>query len=328
MSDPRRKSLISSRPFCAHPLLTGLGLDSLYAEYIHRLDSAISYLQYSLSTSPRSHPHRLKHLFKLAIARRERHLLSNDKNDLDKSILHLTEVVLLQPYSYLPAPVPDILEALLFLALALLWRSKGLKQPEDAAYAAKYLRHLRDQPHEAFKFPHHRVTTSLVEALAFQVELKPGNVMHTIEEMAMLCRELLTLDTSEGDTTHTITLLARVVGSRISPWDPDQPLDSVIECLREASTCKPDLRAARLALAHSLGCRYFLTYVDDDYEEAVSMALAHSLGCRYFLTYVDDDYEEAVSILDEIIGSNPPEDILVAQALQLVTYLAMIRLLR
>ncbi|KAI9433876.1 CHAT domain-containing protein [Lactarius indigo] len=274
-------------------------LDSLYTEYIHKLNFTISYLQYTLSSSPRLYRHRINHLSKLSTALFERHVLSNDKDDLDKSILHLTEVVLIQPCRYPSVPVPNVLEALLFLALALLRRSDEFKQPNDVASAVEYLRHLRDQPHEAFRLPHHGVTTSLVEALALQVELGAGNVMHNIEEMAMLCRELLTLGRSEGDTIRSITLLARAVGSTISPEVLDQPLDPVIETLREASTCK-DLQDARLALAHSL-------------------------GCRYFLTYASEDYDEAVSILEEIIGSNPCENIFATQALQLVTYLAMLR---
>ncbi|KAI9441135.1 CHAT domain-containing protein, partial [Lactarius psammicola] len=97
----------------------------------HEIDFTISSLQHTLSISSLSHPRRLYHLFKLATARVERYTLSNDKDDLDRSILHLTEVVLLQPFSYPPIPVPNVLEALFFLALALLWRSIELKKPED-----------------------------------------------------------------------------------------------------------------------------------------------------------------------------------------------------
>ncbi|KAI9461259.1 hypothetical protein BJY52DRAFT_1260339 [Lactarius psammicola] len=79
-----------------------------------------------------------------------------------------------------------ILQALFFLSYALLTRATLSKQPEDTIYAAKYLRFLRDQPHQAFGFPHHFVTTLLVDALGFQVELEVGNVMQNIGEIAIL----------------------------------------------------------------------------------------------------------------------------------------------
>jgi len=156
-------------------------------------------------------------------------VLSNQKDDLDKAILHLTESILLQPWSW-PESKPNILKIFLNLAIALHKRSNESKQPEDAINAAKYLRHLRDQPHEMFVFPRHQATSSLVDALAFRVELEAGSVMQNIGEMAVLCRELLTLDMSDFDTARSITLFARAVLLKISPWVPDQPLDQLVDC--------------------------------------------------------------------------------------------------
>ena len=173
-------------------------------------------------------------------------------------------------------------------------------QPEDAIYAAKYLRHLRDQPHQAFGFPRHRVAKLLLDALAFQVESKAGNVMQNVGEMAVLCRELLT---SDVDITRPILLIYEKVRSRIRPWVPDQPLDQLIECLRAVKKHKPHLREARFALAFCL-------------------------GIRYCMTFVNDDYEEAASVFDEILTFSSPgdsEDIFVARTQRLVTGLAVIR---
>jgi len=132
--------------------------------------------------------------------------------------------------------------SLFILAFVLLKRSDGSNKPEDAIYAVKYRRHLRDQPHKAFGLARHLVTTSLVDALAFQAELEAGNVMQNIEEMAVICRELLALDMSDVYTSHSITLFARAVRSKIRLWVPDRPLDQGIECLRAAGkhnrTCK------------------------------------------------------------------------------------------
>ncbi len=93
-------------------------------------------------------------------------------------------------------------------------------------------------------------------ALAVQVEFEVGNVMQNIGEMAVLCRELLPMAVSDVKTIRSITLFARAVLDKTRPWIPDQPLDQLIGCLRAVEKHKPDPREVRLALAHSLGCRY------------------------------------------------------------------------
>ena len=221
--------------------------------------------------------------------------------DLDKSIVHFTESILLVPLSC-PEHGPMILQALFYLAKALVMRSKVSKQPGDAIYAAKYLSHLQDLPHEISDVPRHLVTTCIVEALATQVELEAGDVMQIIREMAVLCREPLTLDTSDVYTTRLILLIQEVI-SKLRVGVPDQPLDELIECLRAARKHKPDLLKVRLALANTL------IY-------------------RYCMTNVNDDYEEAASILDEVITSNSPEDSqeeFIARAQGLATALALVR---
>ncbi|KAH9057541.1 CHAT domain-containing protein [Lactarius vividus] len=174
---------------------------------------------------------------------------------------------------------------------------------EDAVYAAKYLRHLRNRPHAASVSSRHQITACLVDVLAFQVVLEAGNVVQCIEEMSTLSHELLTSDPSDSDTTLSITLFSTAVTSNISLWAPDQPLNQVIKCLRLARKHRPDLHEA-------------------------SYALAWSLGCRYCMTFVNDDYEETVSIFDEFIAPSSAEDSqdeFVANVQQIVTALAVIR---
>ncbi len=234
--------------------------------------------------------------------RLRRHELLNQREDLDKFIFHLTEGILLPPHSWLEIG-PMILCALFTLAQALARRSKMSNQPEDAIYAAKYLRHLRDQPHSSFNLPRHEVTSLLVDVLAFQVELEASNVVQCIEEMAVLCHELLTLDASDGDTTRSIGHFVKALTPKPLPWTLDPPSNQVIECLRLVRTHRPDLREARFTLA----C---------------------SLHYRYTMTFVNDDYEEAASIYDEFITSSSPgdsQDIFVTQAPELVTMLAFMR---
>ncbi len=73
--------------------------------------------------SSQSNPLRLFSVLGLAITRFQRHMLSDQREDLDKSIFHFTESILLQPRSWLEHG-PMILPALFFLALALLKRSE------------------------------------------------------------------------------------------------------------------------------------------------------------------------------------------------------------
>jgi hypothetical protein len=231
-------------------------------------------------------------------------MLSNQREDLDKSIIYLTESILLPSRSW-QVHGTKVLQTLSFLALALVKRSRVNKLPEDAIHAATYLRILRDQPHQAFGIPRPKVTGMLIDALAFQVELKSGNVMANLAEMADLCRELLTLDTPNDHTTmpFALFLVALLSNLKVMPpevWDPDQPVDQFIEYLRAAREHQLMQDEARLALACCL-------YV------------------RYSRTSMNDDYEEAASMLDEVITSGSAEDSFVAPAQQLVTMLATLR---
>jgi hypothetical protein len=215
----------------------------------------------------------------------ERHALSNKGEDLESAIVHLTKSILLPPLSWLQYG-PVILSALFHLARALLLRSEVTKQPEDVITATKFLFHLRDQPHEIPIIPRHQVTESLVETLTKQVELGAGDMMQNIREIAILSRELLTVETSDIDTTRLIHFIWEVV-SKIHIGVPEQPLDELIECLRAAMKRRPDLLEGHITLAKCL------VY-------------------RYYMTGVDDDYDEAASILDEIITSGNSQDNTVA----------------
>ncbi|KAI9452590.1 CHAT domain-containing protein [Lactarius psammicola] len=248
---------------------------------IHEIDSEITQFEHVLSVSSRYDPRCRPSVHCLAMLRLLRHNESNQREDLDKAILHFTESLLLAPRSWLEYG-RVILEALFNLAFALFKRSEVCNQPEDVIYAAKYLRHLRHQPHPPFCVLRRRVTTTLVHALALQVELEAGNVTQDIEEMAVLCHELV-MDASDNDTIGPITLFANVVTSKTRLFAPDPPSNQVIDCLRLVRKYKPDVSEARYALALSL-------------------------SCRYCMTCVNDDYEEAASIFDEIIASSSPGD--------------------
>ncbi|KAH8978917.1 CHAT domain-containing protein [Lactarius hatsudake] len=270
------------------------GLGSIY-----EIDSSITLFEQLLSTSSRSDPRRLPSVLVLGSLRYKRYELSNRSEDYDKSIFHFTESILLQPRSLESGRT--ILPSLVLIAAALVKHSEASNQPEGVIYAAKYFRYLRDHPHGVPGLPRQAVTASLVDALECQVELGARDVMQCIEEMAVLCHELLTLEASDDHTTISITRFARVVLSKITQWARDQPLDQVIECLRLAREHRPDVCMARYSLAWSL-------------------------ICRYCTTFVNNDYEEAGSVLDEIIASIPAGcDELVTGIQGMVTTLAIIR---
>ena len=243
----------------------------LTTESIHEIDSAITRIQDGLSAFPRSHPVRPVVIYGLANAQFDRYELLNQVDDLNKAILHLTESILHQPW---PCLQSDILLNLFNLATALFLRADKSQRPEDASSAAQYLRYIRDQPHEDLRFPltQHRVTALLACALAFQVVFKTCDELQYIEEMAILCQELLTSDApSDSDTTHAITHFSRAVLSKFKPADMNQPLNPVIDCLRLARERIPELGYAHLAFVSCLCIRYYMTFMDDDYEEAASV---------------------------------------------------------
>ena len=281
----------------------------MLTESIHEINSSIAQLQHDLAVLSRSNPHRPLKLLILALTRLDRHIQSTQKEDLDKAILHLTESILLLPLSWLELGPHSslILDTLFYFADALSKRSEVSNQPDDAIYSAKFLHHLRDQPHEMLHVPRHQITKSLVCALAMQVELETGDVMENIQEIAVCCGELLILETSDVDITDLIILIHELVSSHIGVGVRDGPLDELIKFLRAARKHRPDLLRGRLALAKCL-------------------------AIRFHKTLLDDDYEEAVSILDKIITSSSPgdsRDVSVdaahSRATVLVTVLAWVR---
>jgi hypothetical protein len=249
---------------------------------------------------PQSDPIHLSYNNYMGILQLLRYRLSIQVEDLDKSIFHLTKSILFPPHLWQNSGL-TILQASFNLSLALVKRSEVSKLPDDAILAAKYLRNLRDQPpHQASGHQRHLVTSLLVEALAIQVELEAGDVVENIGEMAVLCHELLTLDTSSANTICSFTLFFGAFQSKLHLPLPDRPLEQIIECLRTGRAHQLCGRESRIALAMGLLIRY----------------------CK---TFANDDYEEAASVLDEFITSSSPGDTLVAVARQLVTFHAMLR---
>ena len=255
---------------------------------------------------PRYHP--LRHICatRLGIQLLRRYGLLNQKDDIDKSILYLTESLLLAtPCAALSwlSHNSAIFVILYCISYALYTRSVESKKPEDAIYAAKYLRHLRDPGHPSFAFQRPLVTASLVTTLSLQMRLKASNGVQTMEEMTALTQELLTSDPFSDQTTRATATFARAVGHhrlghRILELDQDL-LNEIIECLQLARMHKPELREVHYYLAEFLFIHHSCT--------------------------MNDALDEVVSILDELIASSSPGDEFLPECQKLMADIAMLR---
>jgi hypothetical protein len=247
-------------------------LSSIFLVSLRELSTDISFFQNVISSLPRSHPLRAPYIQFLAIARLERYrrLEDSEEDDLDQAILRFAVAI------FLPLPwdrrCQNVIQIFFYLTLALFHRADVSRKPEDVRRSIFYLRYLRGQSLEAFDVPPARVTGLLVDALGIQVDMKLGDVRQDIEEMAVLCHELLKSDISTTSVTHFIMGLVRAFQVQVEDSSEQQePSDKVIECLREANVRLPDSHDISVALACSLCDRFGIAYSNDDYEEGMAI---------------------------------------------------------
>jgi hypothetical protein len=141
----------------------------------------------------------------LRIRRRE---FSNQKSDLEKAIIHLTEVVLLPPTQHVGF-------ALFSLAATLLLRFTLFQQPDGVKSSIKYFRFLRINFHslEPFGIPHTSgdISSNLFHALAHNLELTPDDMVQDLEEMMALIPKFITADVLTYHQRHAIQAFGDVV---------------------------------------------------------------------------------------------------------------------
>jgi hypothetical protein len=230
-----------------------------------------------LALSPRSDPHRPTLLMLLAVRRNSRYPFSLQKDDFDKSIVHLTEAVLL-PFQ----PSEDVVLCFFHLATALLTRFIDHEQLEDLKSSLKYFRflHINVSPLEAFGTMHGLITTRLVRALACNLRFGSDDMIQGMEEMAALITEFLASDVSryhDSESRQTIQNFSMALTEAVTRTeilhreDTQQVVDRVIQMVREATVLKPDLHVS-LALASCLDARFMTTHVINDFEEAIAIA--------------------------------------------------------
>ncbi|KAI9444066.1 hypothetical protein H4582DRAFT_2071663 [Lactarius indigo] len=215
------------------------------------------------------------------MAQSMRYQLSEQKEDLDKSILHRTEAILL-PLASQDGLFSNIVQLLFGLAKALLCRFEEFKQSDDIKYSIEYLRYLRRLPLHSFDLSRNTVTTSLIWALGVRVNLETGDGTQDVNEMVDLCREFLGSNISAD---FPVVAFVSLGGAVVDEYDRGQSipsLDKVIECLRDAARlCPPP-------------------------SHFVLGTLASTLFIRFRETHSNEDYEEATALLDKIIDPNQP----------------------
>jgi tetratricopeptide (TPR) repeat protein len=214
------------------------------------------------------------------MARFARYKLSNQKEDLDKSILHYTEAIFLPPRSQ-AGPSLNFVQTIFRLAGALLVRSKMFEQPEGIKYVIEYLRYIRGFPLNSLDVPRTEVTTSLIWALETQVTLGTGNGTRDIKEMVVLCNELLSSGKFEVIPAAAFWRLGLAAQIEFNRGHPIEMLDEIIECLRDAVKAYPL----------------------DSYDayHVVMYTLALTLDIRFSRTHSKKDYEEASVLLEKIL---------------------------
>ena len=212
------------------------------------------------------------------MARFTRYTMSHQKDDLDKSILHSTEAILLLPIEVKKSL--NAVQTLFYLALYLLARSEDFEQFDGIKDAAEYLRYIRIFSLDYFDVSRIPVTTSLIRALRTQIRLNVGNGTQDIKEMVVLCNEILSSKSSIIPTA-AFNHLREAANIEFNRGLPIEMLDEVIDCLRDAGK------------AHPPG-----SY--DAWHE-VMYALAYTLDSRFIKTHAKEDYEEAAVVLEKIL---------------------------
>jgi CHAT domain-containing protein len=252
-----------------------------------------------------------------------RYELTDEVADLEESISHSVEVIL-SPSDPQIGHDSDVVTAFFFLADTLFRRSHRLKRPDDSKHGVRYIRYLRDQSLETSRITRGHIKTAFTQAITIHLRIGKIDPTRNVEEMAVLCRELLRLDASEGLVLSAVeTLSDAIYDEPFSVGRP--PPDQAIECLRGAHIRFPDSESVSLTLLSSLSQRFMATHSHADYEEAILIVdrsplihpvfvnlTSHSaveLALSRFYFYGNPEHlEEAMSRIRNYLKTAPSED--------------------
>jgi tetratricopeptide (TPR) repeat protein len=178
----------------------------------------------------------------------------------------------------------NAVQTLFYLVNDLLVRSEefdDFDQPEGIKSSIEYLRYLRRFSLDSFDVPRTVVTISLIRALRTQVRLGAGNGTQDINEMVVLCIELLSSRQPAAILVGAFNSLTEAVRIELNRGPTTEMIDEVIECLRGAVTAySPD---------------------SQDAWHEVMFALAYTLQLRFMRTHSKRDCEEAEALLEKIL---------------------------
>lgn len=244
-------------------------VSAAFAASIDELDELISRFEDTLSTLPRSTAIRTSLFLALAKTRVLRYRLSGDEQDIDTLTLQFTLAIFLPSHSPCKYGLHPA-SALCHLSEALLHRALKSEQLSDVRYCIKCLHFLRGQTLVAFGL-YHDTAKHLLLALALQLTIESPNETHmqVVEEMSILCGDLLASDLADKDLIEPVTSFAKGVyiylgtmGNELSP--------QVIECLREASNRLPGLHDVSRTFILSLFIRFDASKSNVDYEDVMA----------------------------------------------------------
>jgi tetratricopeptide (TPR) repeat protein len=302
-------------------------VSAAFAASIDELDELISRFEDTLSTLPRSTAIRTSLFLDLAKTRLLRYRLSGDEQDIDTLTLQFTLAIFLPSHSPCKYGLHPA-SALCHLSEALLHRALKSEQLSDVRYCIKCFHFLRGQSLVVIGL-HHDAAKHLLLALALQLKIEPPNEAHVqvVEEMSILCSELLASDLADKDLIEPVTNFARGVyiynGTSKSGISPQ-----VIECLREASNRLPGLHDVSRTFAYSLFIRFNASKSHNDYEDAMATVnkifASHSTGdvpseyvyaalylaaglalCRLTFYWRPDNLEEAIFRMRDYVSKVP-----------------------
>ncbi|KAN0128213.1 CHAT domain containing protein [Lactarius tabidus] len=201
-------------------------------------------------------------------ARQDRFLLLQQKEDLDKSIVHGTEAILLSPAHQVGLSV-NVVQLLFRLAHTLLFRAMMFRHPEDAKSSIKYFQYLQGLPLHSFGVPRNDVVRSLT--LALQIGSETDGTQNHVETMVAHCRKLLASHTSTDFPVDDMISLINAVFFEFNTLRQVRSIDQVVECVRDMVKMCPGSRLALSVLANTLCIRFMTTHSNDDYEEATAL---------------------------------------------------------
>ena len=236
------------------------------------IDGYIDMAQSHLSTLPRFHPERPLFLASLSDAWTHRYHLSKRKEDIDKSLLHATEAILIPRWQRHTSYRINIVELFRNIAFSLGRRVSHSSSAKDSNCCIQYLRYLRDLPLEVCNTSRNKFLQLFVNVLANHVRLHPGDETRAIEEMVALCHELLALGAFGDYPVEAFTSLGSLLSVEFHSTLQGRTLDQGIECLRVAvKMSPPGLHNIHLELATALHLRFLQTSSDHDYYDAMEV---------------------------------------------------------